>query len=247
MQIGINLSQQDNPIPDSWIILDSGSTATVFKSKRYLNDIIACGEDDGLDLTSNGGGRLSYTMRSKLQMFPLDVFYNEDSLANIIALFDLIRVPDIVVTMDNREDYGFHVTYKGKGYQFNPFHSGLYYYDTRVAPQDVVTINPNTKSMLSPYSFLQTVNDNKKFYTAAEIKEAENACIQQEELGWPSDTFYAKIINNNLFINTEITPDDVQRAMHIFGPAKPLLQGAMTRLKPISNKIEKVTLPPVIY
>jgi hypothetical protein len=37
--------------------------------------------------------------------------------------------------------------------------------------------------------------------------------------------------------------DDVQGAQHIYGPAKPLLQGAMTRLKPTTNKIEKMPLP----
>ena len=106
-------------------------------------------------------------------------------------------------------------------------------------PVLVNTINPNTKDMLSTYSFIQTVNDNKQFYAAAEIKGVEQARIQQEELGWPSDTFYSHIINNNLLTNTEVTPDDVQRVIHIFGPAKLLLQGTMTRLKPTSNKIKK--------
>ena len=40
-----------------------------------------------------------------------------------------------------------------------------------------------------------------------------------------------------------MTLDDVLRAEHIYGPAKPLLQGAMTRLKSANNKIEKVPLP----
>ena len=101
--------------------------------------------------------------------------------------------------------------------------------------------------MLSTYSFTQTANDNKQFFTAAEIKGAEQARIQQEELEWPSDTFYSHIINNNLLTNTEVTPDDVQRATHIFRPAKPLLQGAMTRLKPTSNKIEKIPLLLIIH
>ena len=36
--------------------------------------------------------------------------------------------------------------------------------------------------------------------------------------------------------------DDLQRAQHIFGPTKPLLQRLLTRLKPTSNKIEKIAL-----
>ena len=77
----------------------------------------------------------------------------------------------------------------------------------------------------------------------AEIKGADNARKQQEEIGWPSDGFYHKIIKENLLINTEITIDDVQRAKHIYGPAKPILQGTMVRQRPTSNKIEKIPLP----
>ena len=58
----------------------------------------------------------------------------------------------------------------------------------------------------------------------------------------PSNTFYNHIISNNLLTNTEIAIDDVIRADHIFGPPKPLLQGQMTRLKLITNKIEKIPL-----
>ena len=114
-------------------------------------------------------------------------------------------------------------------YHFQPFHLGLYFYDMRMEPQDVTNINSNNKALLFPYSFLQLVHDNKQFYTDAEIKGAERVRTQQEELGWPSDTFYSHIINSNLLTNTEVTPDDVQRAQHIFGPSKPLLQGAMIK------------------
>jgi len=90
---------------------------------------------------------------------------------------------------------------------------------------------------------MQTVADNKKIYKTQEIKGAENARLLQEKIGWPSDGFYKHIIKENLLTNTEITIDDLHRADHIFGPAKPLLQGTMIRQKPTVNKIEKIPLP----
>ena len=59
------------------------------------------------------------------------------------------------------------------------------------------------------------------------IKGADAARQQQEEIGWHSDDFYRTIIKNNLLTNTEVTIDDVQRVEHIYGPAKPMLQGTM--------------------
>jgi len=63
--------------------------------------------------------------------------------------------------------------------------------------------------------------------------------LLQQKIGWPSDGFYKHIIKEKLLTNTEITIDDLHRADHIFGPAKPLLQGTMIRQKPTANKIEK--------
>ena len=121
-------------------------------------------------------------------------------------------------------------------YHFLPYENGLYYYDTRVEPRSVTD---KAKEVVNPYSFLQSVEDNKVFYSQREIKGAVISRLQQEEIGWPSDDFYKYIIKENLLTNTEVTLDDVHRATHIFGPAKPLLQGEMIRLKPTSNKIEK--------
>ena len=90
MQIGYSMTQQINPIPDNWVILDSRSAATIFKSSKYLSTIAACREYDSLALTSNGGDELTYHMKSSLNFLPLNTFCNEKSLANIISLLDLV-------------------------------------------------------------------------------------------------------------------------------------------------------------
>ena len=148
------MTQQINPIPDSWLILDSESTATVFKSSEYLNTIVVCGEYDSLTLISNGGDKLTYHMKSSLKFLPLNTFCNEKSHANIISLFNLVQAPQIIVMLDNHIDYGFNRQYNRKMHHFKPFHSGLYYYDISRELTHVNTVNPNTKGMLSTYSFI---------------------------------------------------------------------------------------------
>jgi hypothetical protein len=88
-----------------------------------------------------------------------------------------------------------------------------------------------------------SVQDNKSYFSDAEIKGADDARALQQEMGWPSNTAFKNIIKNNLITNTEVTIDDVNRAELIYGTAMPLLQGKMTRVKPTINKIEKIPLP----
>ena len=94
---------------------------------------------------------------------------------------------DIVVTLDSCVGNGFDMIYGDKLYYFAPFDTGLYYFDTSKALQ---TVSGKTKSSIYPYSLLQSVEDNKKFYSIAEIKGADNAHKQQEEIGLSSDIFF---------------------------------------------------------
>lgn len=164
MQVGFDMIQNQGGIPEEWLILDSGSTDTVFCSCNFLKDIIACTDEESLDLTSNSGGAMEYYLKSEMKIFPISVFYNEDSLANIISLFNLIKAPGVHIHMDSSIDYGFKVTYDGKIYHFKPFDTGLYYYDTTDTPvlaADNTSLVKNN-NVVSSYSFIQTVEDNKK-------------------------------------------------------------------------------------
>ena len=141
-----------------------------------LGDIIACDLAEDLEMKGNGGC-MNYCLKSTMSLFPLSVHYNEKSIGNILSFFDLVRVPGLVITLDSRENYGFNVTYMGKMYHFLPYENGLYYYDSRVEPRSIAD---KTKEVVNHYSFLQSVEDNKAFYSQREIKGAEIARLQQE-------------------------------------------------------------------
>lgn len=92
--------------------------------------------------------------------------------------------------MNTTKHPGFKVVFDRKLYKFAPFANRLYYYDTRVGPETVDT--PKPKSKLYRYSLLQSVADNKSFYTAREIKGAEKHGYNKKNLD-------GRVI---LFINT---------------------------------------------
>ena len=84
----------------------------------------------------------------------------------------MIQVDGILITLDSHEGQGFNVTFEGKLYCFKPYDNGLYYYDSRVA---LVPVEDKNKAPVYPYWFLQSVDDNKAFYMANEIKGAYSA------------------------------------------------------------------------
>ena len=171
MQIGYGMMQDSGRIPEEWLILDSASTNSVFKTCKFLNDIVARDDEECMNLISNGGGSMGYYLKSTIKMFPLEVFYDEKSLSNIMLLFDFVKVPEIIVTMDNRKDYGFNVFYNNKAYHIAPFCNGLYYYNTRATPKDLSNMKGDKpKVTVYSYSYLQTIEDNN-FLLTMKLKE----------------------------------------------------------------------------
>ena len=118
---------------------------------------------------------------------------------------------------------------------FEGFGSGLYVYNLKeVTPY--------------PVSLLNTVSENRSFYSRREVQGAELAREQQGRIGWPSDQEYHEILRDNLIINSKATLDDIQRANHIMGgTAVEILKGKST-YKPtnIRAPIARVPLPPII-
>ena len=75
------------------------------------------------------------------------------------------------------------------------------------------------------------------------MKKAGEARALQRDIGWPSTAQYKYYISKQLINNSPITVDDINRAEYIFGPAKPLLEGKMTRVSPQACKIQRIPLP----
>ena len=141
-------SQQTVPdiIPDTWILLDSASTVSVFKNRHFLLDIWP--SPNRLCVHTNGGTQVSSQVGT-VKNFG-EVWYNQDSLANILSLASVCKV--CRVTMDTETEPAMLVHRKdGSIMKFQGFKSGLYYYDG--ACHSPVTISTKQKA----YLFLNTL------------------------------------------------------------------------------------------
>ena len=231
-----SLTQQKLELIDrDWILLDTCSTVSVFCNSSLVHNIRKCAPGQGLTVVTNGGAQ-TYDHTAEMEMLPLKVHFNTHSIANILSLSDVANLPDTKITMDTSQERAMLLHHGDKVFKFIECIDGLYYLDT----------NLKSKSTVSNYSFINTVEGNKSQFTKRDIAGADRAREIQGQLAWPSDTAFQTIVNNNLINNSPITPDDVQRATYIHGPAAPLLQGSTTRNKPTQVQVQKLTIPPSI-
>jgi hypothetical protein len=190
---------------------------SIFNNKNLLKNIRHCGNEQGLRIYSNGGHQDTH-MLGDLPGFG-QVWYNKDSLANILSLAEVRKV--CRVTMDSREAAKI-IVYKHNGDKIKFIESGkgLYYYDT--ANSKVSTTSTN-------YSFINSVLENKAKYTTRQVNDADLAKRVYSMIGRPSHATFVKMIRENQLDGCPITVDDANRALQIYGPDLAALRGKTVR------------------
>ena len=83
-----------------------------------------------------------------------DVWFNENSMTNIIALKDMTK--KFRVTMDSKEDLAMLVHMPDQIVKFKQFSNGLYAMDP----------NDEKSFIKKPYQFLNSVKENMKFLSS---------------------------------------------------------------------------------
>ena len=217
-------------IDSNWLLLDSCSTDNVCNNINMLTNVRNCDENEKLRVVTNGG-ELSYDQIGDLKLLPIQAYYNENSIANIVSLKQVGDIPGVKITMNSADEKSIRVHYKNKELKFSEGEEGLYhlnveeYFKNKCKP---INYNKKVNDYGSHFNFLNSVNENKLGYTKSQINLAERARNLQRCLGWPSDDALKNYLNNNLIINCKISPMDVDRANMIFGKAEPLLRGKKT-------------------
>ena len=229
-------------INKNWILLDTCSTVSVFCNEHLLHDISNCKPGDGITVITNGGSEV-FRKHGTLNLLPLKVHFNAESLANIVSLSDIANLEGARLTMDTNVARAINLHINGVTLQFKECSDGLYYYNTKEASSSYS--NPSNAMVVTNYSpsFVQTVHANKLLYNKRDIQGADQARLLQQQLGWPSNTAFARIINENLIHNSAVTIHDVRRAQHIYGTATPLLKGTMIRTSPTNVNVHTFPLP----
>ena len=203
----------NSSIPNTWVLLDSQSTMSVFNNPRYLTNIRR--STSMMTVITNGGFQSS-TQIGEIANFGT-VWYNPDSIANILSLAEVRKV--CRVTMDTAVEPAICVhRANGKIMKFIEFSSGLYFHDPKAA-----TV-PKTN-----YTFVATVAENKKLFTTREVADADEALALHRKLGRPSQQHFEMMLRDGLIRNCPITIDDAKRALTIYGPCVASLKGTATK------------------
>jgi len=198
--VQLNQSQTQSILLLGSIIVDSESTFNCFRERNLVSNIHSC---DPFNTFSNGGG-MTYTDKGTINAFKeLDCYYNPECLVNIVSL-DLLQ-RKYHTTFNSEKKNAFKV--EGSDMliiTFEGFGSGLYFF------------NLNTPVTAYPFSLLNTVKENKQFFSRHEVEGAKAAREQQGQIGWPSDQEYHEITRDNLLKNSKAILDDLRQAEHIY-------------------------------
>lgn len=80
-------------------------------------------------------------------------------------------------------------------------------------------------------TFVETVEDRKKWYSKRQVKQAEVARAGLHNAGFPSEQDFRIMVQNGLISICPFQVDDVDQAKHIHGKDVGLLKGKTTRHK----------------
>jgi hypothetical protein len=92
-------------------------------------------------------------------------------------------------------------------------------------------------------SLLETVDENKKFYTKHQFEQAKRARKLLYSLGYPSINDMKAMIQMNTIKNNPVTTEDVDIAEKIFGPDVTTLKGKTTRRAPVPIIEDHIKIP----
>jgi hypothetical protein len=179
-----------------------------------------------------------------------EVWFDPTAMTNIFSYAQMVdRHP---VTYDSTKEDAFIVHLPHKQVKFTR-ENGLYVYRPPYVKQPVITKvacdNKMQRAKLQPTTvdnqaqFLETVDENKKFYTKCQFKRAKRARKLLYSLGYPSINDMKAIIWMNAIKNNPVTTEDVDIAEKIFGPDVAILKGKMTCHAPIPVIEDRIEIP----
>ena len=177
-------NNEDNKYKDTDILIDTGSTFSVFKTPHMLLNIK---ESKGKMKAYTNGGRQDSTLVGELLGF-FRVWYNPKSMIKILAWADVAN--KYRITSDTAK--GMFITVhlsESSRMIFVEVESGLYLF------RDMVHTLTNNK--MSGYSYLMLTEANLKDFTKDEVKRAQQARALHRAVGFPGYNKILWLLKNN--------------------------------------------------
>ncbi len=100
--------------------------------------------------------------------------------------------------------------------KFTRFLLGLYLFDAS---------SVDMSKLRNSFSFLHTVDDNKRLYKKRDIRKADTASLLHRRSNHMAIDKFERVVKRNLIRNNPITLGDVRRSRHIYGPSLPAIKG----------------------
>ena len=211
--------------PSTEILLDTGSTCSVFNNKKMLINVKKAGRR--LVANTNGGPHVC-DMEGELPGF-FKVWFNPQSMINILSFADVRKRFRITIDTEKESTFLVHIG-RGRPLRFNEVASGLYLFDKS-------SYVKNQKA--SGYSFLTLAASTEGQFTKEEIDCAKRAVVLHRSLGFPGYQEFFRLLQRRYVIDCPITVDDAKLALHIYGPSSAMKKGKTTSKRPSPVTIEE--------
>ena len=102
--------------------------------------------------------------------------------------------------------------------------------------------------LIHAFSFLSTVDNNKKYFGQREIRKVDAAVMLNRRVNHMAKGKYVRVVKSDLIRNNPLTVGDVRRSHVIYGPPLPPIKGR-TRYQesPRVKDVEIVQIPTTMF
>ena len=207
------------------IMLDNGSTTSLFANKQFVQDIKEV--DKPLELLTNGG-EINPDHKATVKGFG-EVWHDPNSIANIFSFAELKKKHRI--TYDSDKEDAFLVHQPDKIVKFTGTNEGLYLY------------KPPDRAL----NLLNTVKENEQLYTGRQLARAKLARRLCHNVGAPSIRDFKAIVRMNAIANSPVTVEDINVAEQVYGADIGSLKGKTTQSKPKPVVKDYIEIPKQLY
>ena len=180
---------------------------------------------------------MTFTEIGTFRYLPLEVYYNPDSIANVLSLKAVAKMNGFHIEMNTKIEPTIVVVKDGKWLCFKHNNAGLYHCTFQELTKFYEELQKSNESVM-----LLSSGNKKKNYSDEEIIRADRVRELQKCMMGPSRKAMKELLNNESQNNSGLSSKDLDRAIEIYGEALEILAGKMTAPTMKKNDSQQILL-----